>query len=136
MDLAIGVVLGLASGALASMVGFDRDRAFYPAVMIVIASYYVLFAAMAEDHGALWRDGAVALIFVVAAIAGFRISLWLVVAALAAHGVLDLVHGGVLENDGVPTWWPGFCAAFDLVLAAWLAALLIRRGEPRRAATG
>jgi hypothetical protein len=26
--------------------GFDRDRALYPTVLIVIASYYVLFAAM------------------------------------------------------------------------------------------
>jgi hypothetical protein len=34
---------------LATVVGFDRERAFYPTVMIVIASYYVLFAAMWFD---------------------------------------------------------------------------------------
>jgi hypothetical protein len=30
---------------LAVMVGFDRERVFYPTVLIVIASYYVLFAS-------------------------------------------------------------------------------------------
>jgi len=40
----IGALLALSVGALATVVGLDRDRAFYPTVMVVIASYYVLFA--------------------------------------------------------------------------------------------
>ena len=63
--------------------------------------------------------------FLGASIAGFRRSLWLVVAALAAHGVFDLVHGHLIENPGVPPWWPPFCLAFDIVAAAYLAWLLL-----------
>jgi ABC-type Fe3+ transport system permease subunit len=45
MPYVIGtVVAGVA--VFARYAGFDRDRAFYPTVMIVIALYYVLFAAM------------------------------------------------------------------------------------------
>ena len=38
---------------LATVVGFDRDRALYPIVLIVIASYYGLFAIMAGSMQAL-----------------------------------------------------------------------------------
>jgi len=64
--------------------------------------------------------------FLAASIAGFKRSLWLVVVALAAHGVFDLVHGNMIENPGVPTWWPHFCLAYDVVAAAYLAWLLWR----------
>ena len=46
MPYAIGVVLALSTVAFARLVGFDRDRAFYPIVLVIIASYYVLFAVM------------------------------------------------------------------------------------------
>src|SRR6267142_6562564 len=42
----IGVALALATCVFASLVGLDRDRAFYPTVLWVIATYYVLFAVM------------------------------------------------------------------------------------------
>ena len=46
MEYLIGLILSLAVAGLATVVGFDRERAFYPTVMIVIASYYVLFLSM------------------------------------------------------------------------------------------
>lgn len=46
MAFLIGAVLALSVGLLATFIGLDRDRAFYPTVMIVIASYYALFALM------------------------------------------------------------------------------------------
>ncbi len=49
MPYVIGIVLALGVAVFARRVGFDRDRAFYPTVMIVIASYYVLFAAMSAS---------------------------------------------------------------------------------------
>ena len=46
MEYLIGIALSLAVAGTAAAVGFDRERAFYPVLLIVIASYYVLFAAM------------------------------------------------------------------------------------------
>ena len=46
MPYVIGIVLSAGVAVFARVVGFDRDRAFYPTVMIVIAAYYVLFAVM------------------------------------------------------------------------------------------
>ena len=44
MAYLVGALLAFAVGGLGTVVGLDRDRAFYPTVMVVIASYYVLFA--------------------------------------------------------------------------------------------
>ena len=126
-----GASLALAvGGLLGTGVGLDRDRAFYPTVAAVVASYYVLFAAMADSTHALLVETAVAGVFLAVAMAGFRGSLWLAVAALAGHGVFDAVHGRLIVNPGVPVWWPAFCGAYDVVAAAYLAFLLLR--PPRR----
>jgi hypothetical protein len=123
----IGAILALAVGGLGTVVGLDRDRAFYPTITVVVASYYVLFAVMDGSNHALLIEAAAATAFLAAAIAGFRKSLWVVVAALALHGVFDLLHGQVIANPGVPAWWPAFCLAFDGVAAAYLASLLVRQ---------
>ena len=48
MEYVIGLFLSFAVAGLAAIVGLDREPAFYPTVLIVIASYYVLFARRAE----------------------------------------------------------------------------------------
>jgi hypothetical protein len=126
----IGGILALAVGSLATVIGLDRDRAFYPTVLIVIASYYPLFAVMGGSPHVLVVESGVATAFVVLAIVGFRYSLWLIVAALATHGILDVVHGEVIANPGVPVWWPAFCLTYDVGAAAYLALLLLRRVVP------
>lgn len=126
MSMLIGASLALAVGLLATWIGFDRDRAFYPAVTIVVASYYVLFAVMGGSPQSLLTECAVMAAFLVASLVGFQRTPWLIVAALAGHGVLDLVHPHLIDNPGVPRWWPGFCLAYDLVAAGYLALVLIR----------
>jgi hypothetical protein len=56
----VGALLAFAVGGLGTVVGLDRDRAFYPTVMVVIASYYVLFAVMGGSTQALLIEAAVA----------------------------------------------------------------------------
>ena len=128
MAYLIGAVLALGVGAvLGTAVGLDRDRAFYTTVAAVVASYYVLFAAMAGSTHALLVETAVGIVFLTVALVGFRSSLWLVVVALASHGAFDTVHGRLIANPGVPVWWPAFCASYDVVAAGYLAFLLVRR---------
>ena len=126
MEYLVGLFLALAVAALAIGVGFDRDRAFYPTVAIVVASYYVLFAAMAASGRTLGIEIAVAIGFLLLATIGYKTSLWLVAIAIAGHGAFDSVHHFFIENPGVPRWWPGFCMAFDVILGALLALRLWR----------
>ena len=121
VPLLVGAVLALTIGLFTTGVGLDRDRALYPVVTIVIAAYYVLFAVIGGSHHALVLETLAGLGFVAAAAAGFRKSLWVVVLALAAHGLFDLTHAALISNPGVPPWWPAFCLTYDVTAAAYLA---------------
>ena len=70
--------------------------------------------------------------FIALTLAGFKQSLWLVVVALAAHGVFDIFHPHAIDNRGVPVWWPGWCLAYDVTAAGYLAWLLRRSKGPER----
>jgi len=120
----VGITLALAVSIFARIVGLDRDRAFYPTVLAVVASYYDLFAVMGGSMPALVSELAVSAIFLTAVVVGFKRSLWIVAAALLAHGLMDFVHGQLIADPGVPVWWPAFCASYDITAAAWLAGLL------------
>jgi len=127
MPYVIGIVLSAGVAVFARGVGLDRDRAFYPTVLIVIAAYYVLFAAMSGSVETVLLESMIITGFAMAAVAGFKSSAWIVVAGLAGHGVLDAFHGHVVENSGVPVWWPAFCLAYDLGAAGGLAGLIRRQ---------
>lgn len=132
MEYLIGGSLAAATALLANAVGFARDRSFFPTLLIVIASYYVLFAAMGGSVPALWKESAIGLAFATVAVLGFRAGLWWVAAALAGHGVFDFFHHDLVDNPSVPAWWPGFCLSFDIVLGLALAIRLVS-GRQRRA---
>lgn len=124
MNYAVGIVLALIVAAFARASGFDRDRSFYPTVLVVIALYYILFAVMGGSTRALFIESLIMAAFVVCAVAGFKRDLWLAAFGLAAHGVKDFFHARIVVNPGVPEWWPGFCLGFDVMAAICLAWLL------------
>lgn len=124
MAYLVGLVLAFIVSALATLVGFDKDRAFYPTVMGVIASYYGLFAVMGSSTEALIAESVVLVVFLVASVLGFKRNLWLVVGALVAHDIFDFVHNHFINNPGVSVWWPMFCLTYDLAAATYLTRLL------------
>lgn len=131
MPYSIGIILALAVALFARMVGFDRDRAFYPTVLAVIATYYGLFGVMGGSAPALLAESVFVAAFFVLVVLGFKFSVWLIVAGLVAYGVFDFFHAHLITDPGVPVWWPQFCLAFDVTAAAFLAWLLLKRkGAP------
>jgi hypothetical protein len=127
MEYLMGFVIAALVCIFAALTGFDRDRVFYPTVVAVTASYYILFAVMGSSTPVLIVESVIAGAFFAAAVAGFKKNLWLIVAAFAAHGVFDFFHHRFIQNSGVPVWWPGWCLAFDVLAGAFLAMLLMRR---------
>lgn len=128
MEYVIGITAATVVGLFATVVGFDKERGFYPVVLIVIAALYLLFAAMANSTASLVAETIPALVFVTMAVLGFRKKApWLVVAGLALHGFFDFFHHAVIENPGVPAWWPGWCLSYDVVAAAYMGALILVR---------
>lgn len=132
MEYAIGIAAATAVGLFGTVVGFDKEHGFYPVVLIVIAALYLLLAAMANAAGSLVWEAVAALVFVTMAVIGFRKQApWIVVAGLALHGVFDFFHHAVIANPGVPAWWPGWCLSYDVVAAAYLAAVIVTRRRSR-----
>lgn len=129
MEYIIGLVLAAAVAGLGTAVGFDRERSFYSTVLIVVASYYVLFAAMGAPRNIVIVESVVAGGFLLVSVLGFRWNFWFIAAALLGHGVFDFVHHLFIHNPGVPHWWAGFCLAFDGLLAGVLTVHLIRHPE-------
>lgn len=124
MEYTVGIVLGIGIGIFSTLVGLDRDRALYPTALIVIASYYCLFAVVGGSNTALVNESIVAAVFVVIAAVGFRTNLWLVTAGIVGHGVMDIFHHLFIENPGLPPYWPMFCMSIDIVLGVYMAWLL------------
>lgn len=124
MEYMIGVILALGVSITMRFAGLDHDRALYQVMLIVIASYYDLFAILAGDGLVLGFETAAFLVFAGVSLIGFRTNLWIVATALLGHRVFDLIHGHLVANSGVPPWWPMFCLAYDVVAAGYLAWLL------------
>jgi len=132
MEYWIGAVLALGVGGFAAVMGLDRERSFYTTVAIVVAFYYVLFAAMQASGRTLGVEIAVAAGFSSLAMIGFKRNPWWVAVALVGHGLFDLVHHRFIDNPGVPQWWPGFCSAYDVIAGVWLALLIMNRSRKVR----
>ena len=132
MGYFIGIALALAVWVFARGSGFDRERVFYPTVVVVVASYYILFATIGGSAHTLAAEAVVMAVFVLAAVLGFRRYPWLVVVGLVGHGVFDMVHDIFLTNPGVPEWWPAFCSAFDVVAGALVAVGIPLKGRRYR----
>jgi hypothetical protein len=104
MEYLIGLILSLAVTGSATVIGFDRERAFYPTVLIVIASYYVLFAAMGASRRTLIIEIVVAGGFLLVAVLGFRTNFWLIVAALIGTAFLT---SSIASSSTTPVYRTG-----------------------------
>lgn len=124
MSFFIGIVLALLVAIFAKATRFDHDRSFYPTVLIVIASYYVLFAFM-HGEGVL-TEVIVASIFLLAAVVGIFYLPIVTGLGIIVHGSFDLLYPVIINNPGVPLWWPAFCAGVDIALGAWVIWLTLK----------
>ena len=70
----------------------------------------------------------VAVAFSTVAITGaLRLPL-LVGVGIFSHGLFDFVHYMMIQDAGVPDWWPGFCGSLDVVLGLWVIGFAGSRG--------
>lgn len=132
MEYIVGISLALFFCATATALGMDRERVFYPAVVIAVASYYLAFAVVDGRGEVMLSELGIVAVFIAAAVAGFKLSPWIAVVALAGHGVMDGFHHLLVGNTGVPQVWPGFCMAFDVTAAAFVALLMLARAAGAR----
>ena len=132
MEYIVGITLAVFFCAAAAALGMDRERVFYPAVVMAVASYYLAFAVVDGRNGVMLAEVAIAAVFIAGAVAGFKLSPWIAVFALGGHGVMDGFHHHLVHNTGVPQVWPGFCMSFDVTAAMIVALVMLARARAER----
>ena len=134
MEYIVGIPLALLFCGAAAGLGMDRERVFYPAVAIAVTSYYLAFS-VADGRSEVWlSELVIAVVFITAAVLGFKRNPWIAVLALGGHGVMDVFHHLLVHNEGVPRAWPGFCMSFDVTAAALVTGLMLMRARGERTA--
>ena len=136
MEYIVGITLALFFCAAAAGLGMDRERVFYPAVVMAVASYYLAFAVVDGGSGVMLSEVAIAAVFIAGAVLGFKRSPWIAVVALGGHGVMDAFHHHLVHNTGVPQAWPGFCMSFDVTAAVVVALIMVARARGSREQQG
>ena len=138
MEYLIGVGLAVLVCAFAALVGFDRDRVFYPTVVIVNATYYILFAVMGSSIPALMVESLITCVFAALAVAGFKKNLWLIGGRPRRPRSCRLLSSPVHSESrcpGVVAWILSFvrrfcrripCRAVDTTLRLRLEGLKLR----------
>lgn len=118
----VGVALAIVLAVAGRATKFDRDRSFFATILIVIATYYVLFSFISFEAMAI--EIVIASVFSIIALVGALRWPLLLGAGIFLHGVFDLIHVQLIDNSGVPVWWPSFCAGVDVVLGIWVIYLV------------
>jgi hypothetical protein len=133
-------VIGLmaAAGAVSltrKIFGPKAEQVFYGMFLILIAAFYLAFAAYFGNAGAWRAESAAVVVFAVIGLFGVRLPVALV-AGYPLHGLWDLLHE--LQAQGafsafepgqltsIPLAYGVFCAVFDVCIAGYAYA---RRAE-------
>jgi hypothetical protein len=82
MAYLIGSILSLAGIGVATAIGLGRERAFYPTLLVVVASYYMLFAVLGAPRHTVVIEAMVGGIIVSVAVIAYKTNFWIVVFAL------------------------------------------------------
>ena len=127
-DLRTPIVWGVVWGVLQAaspLAFFWLDAAtVYALGITLIAAVYIGFGVADGRPKVIAVETGVASLFVLVAAVGVTASGWMLVAALAGDGLKDAWQHrtGCVANT---RWWPPFCAAVDVVAAAFIAVVLV-----------
>lgn len=125
MDILIGIICGLIIILCGKLTGFENNCSFYPNILIVIGLLYVLFAIVDGRTKVIVYESLFALAFVGIAVLGFKKRLLIAAIGIFMQGIFDIFHNFMIENSGVPDFYPRFCLAVDFVPAIYLGSVQI-----------
>ncbi len=120
LSFAAGVVLAVIVASPARLVKVDRHRLFAPALLVIVAGFYVGFALASGSSPVIMRELFAACLFLILAIAGGAFYIPIAIFGLLLHGVFDAFHHSFVMNPALPAWWPAFCVGFNIAIALWV----------------
>ena len=115
-----GVAVGLAQAATPLLFWWLDTATVYAIGIVGIAFIYIGFAVADGRPKVIAVESGVAMGFVILAAVAITGSPWLLVVALAGHGLKDLWQHRT-QFVANTRWWPPFCMTVDFVVAAIIA---------------
>jgi hypothetical protein len=138
IEFVVHVGLGALLGA--AFVGVARtlsrlEHLLFASGLVVAALAYVAVGITARAPGELALELGGAAGFLALALAGFFGPSSFLAAGWAAHGVWDLMVPSLKDVSYMAKWYVAACLGFDVVVAAYIAAVGRRAINPRPART-
>jgi hypothetical protein len=128
VPLVLGVLLAVIAVAMAKDVKLPLRG--FAVGMIVLPLVYMGFALLVGDMAAMGWEFLYGLPYFIVGVLlyrrGFAGSGLLVVALWALHAAYDVYHHALVDNAGVPGWYPALCLGFDLVMVVYLAVAVAK----------
>ena len=122
--LSWGVAFGGAQAAVAMSFSWLEPSTVHALMVTLIAAIYVGFAVSDGRTNVIIVETTVVVAFFVGSAAAVTVTPWLIVALYLAHGAKDLWQHRTQYVRGT-RWWPPFCFAVDMAVAAIVAVQLL-----------
>lgn len=121
----------LAAGLLFYLKRFsERTRLTIGAFALLLATLvYVLFALLSQNQLYITIEIVGLLLFLLLIWLGYQYSFWFIVLGWLLHVLWDMGLYPAETVPYVPQWYAWFCVGFDIVMALYLGAILVRRTE-------
>ena len=125
-SILIGVILGMATVLLHSLLDDSQGQDLTSVLLVLIGSIYYGFALLQSSIKATIIELVVASLFVVLGFFGLWYSSWIVIVGLMLHGFWDVAHhNSKLGLAEIPSWYIPFCATYDWFIAIYLTYRIV-----------
>jgi hypothetical protein len=122
LEALIGVAVGVLTIISARII--RGQRWLYSLGLLTLPSLYAFFALQVGEPAVGVKEMIYGIPYVVVglvfAFVSVRQSAVVVGAFWILHGLYDLTHSRFIINTGVPSWYPVFCFAVDVVVGSYL----------------
>jgi hypothetical protein len=119
--LARALIVGIVGGALTAMLAWSPvipdPLVFHAVTLVMIGAIYLGFAFSDGRASIMIIELSAATVFIVIALLGLWRAPVLIAVGLILHAFWDLAHRPHGVATRLPSWYPPFCAAYDLVFA-------------------
>ena len=105
----------------------------YTAFLLSLPAIYMAFGLFSGTSGVILNEFIYGIPYFIIAIIclkfNFKYATYIVSLLWLAHGAYDLWHSQLFINSGVPSWYPLFCLAVDIVIGGYLLLLALNSGR-------
>ena len=127
--LGIGIVIAVLIIYLLNKWHPNNRPRIYAVLLATFPVYYWLFALYKLDYKAFLLELGAGLVFILIAYFYLKFRyikfLYILSAGYLIHGLYDIFHYLLFVSPGIPSWWPEFCGAVDLILGVYLVVYAV-----------